>query len=457
MNVETLRLPGYITEVFDALDRAELPVWLVGGCLRDLLLGKPPHDWDFATPCPPDAVKEKLSVAGISSWDTGIKHGTITFRHNKRSYEITTFRVDGPYEDFRRPKWVEYTTSLREDLARRDFTINAMAYHRREGLSDPFGGAEDIKNRVIRAVGSPRDRLREDALRIMRGIRFAGGLGFSLEDSLAGAIEENAGLLLNISPERVAAELSAILILPSPKEALELMGRLGIWRHIIPELAKTQGFEQRSSHHDLCVYGHTALTVENIEPSLPLRLAALLHDIAKPVVFTVDEKGKGHFYHHETVGARMTAEIMDKYRFSHDLRDQVVTLIRHHLLHIKDLSDADLRRVVSKLPKPREENIELILKLQKADLLASVYDEDSLVDFEIFASRLLAIPASGCPLDLSDLAVTGGELEGLGIAPADRGKAQKAMLEMVLSDPGENTRETLLWVASFFAGEPKSE
>jgi tRNA nucleotidyltransferase (CCA-adding enzyme) len=346
---------------------------------------------------------------------------------------------------------VKYTTSLREDLARRDFTVNAMAYHPREGLSDPFGGADDIKNRVIRAVGSPVDRLREDALRILRGIRFAGGLEFCLDESLARAIEENAGLLRMISPERIAAELSAILTLSSPKKALELMGRLGIWAYILPELADTRGFEQHSEHHNLCVYGHTISAVENLPPVLPLRMAALLHDIAKPEVFTVDAKGKGHFYHHETVGAKMAAAIMNRLRYSHDLRAKVVMLIQHHMQHIKDLSDADLRSLVSGLPKPREENIELILSLQKADLLASVYDEDSLVDFEIFASQMRATLTCGCPLDLADLAVAGCELEGLGVAPEDRGRALKAMLEEVLLDPSENTRETLLWIASFFA------
>jgi len=451
MNAELLELPVQITEVFELLDTAGVPAWLVGGCLRDLLLGRIPHDWDFATPSAPEDVKERLSARGVTMWDTGIRHGTITFRYKKRSYEITTFRIDGPYADFRRPKWVKYTDSLKEDLARRDFTINAMAYHWREGLSDPFDGARDMKNRVIRAVGVPEDRLGEDALRVMRGIRFAGGLDFELEDSLSEAMEKRADLLLKISVERIASELNAILTLPGPGKALRLMARLGVWRHIAPELAKTQGFDQLSSHHNSCVYEHTVRTAENLPPVLPLRLAALLHDIAKPVVFSVDAKGKGHFYHHETVGAEMAGAFMNRLRYSHDLRDQVVTLIRHHMQHIKDLSDEDLRRIVSGLPKPRDKNMEMILSLQKADLLASIYDQDSLVDFELFAARFKAVLSSGCPLDVSDLALSGGELEGLGLRPRDRGIAQRAMMDEVLRCPANNTREYLLWIAHFFA------
>jgi len=445
---EPLVLPEPISAVFALLDARELPAWLVGGCLRDILLGREPKDWDFATPCPPETVREKLSGAGLSLWDTGLKHGTLTFWYRGTAYEITTFRVDGPYEDFRRPKWVAFTSSLQEDLARRDFTINAMAYHWQEGLTDPYGGIKDIAERLIRAVGLPQDRLQEDALRILRGIRFAGSLGFTLEEELALAMREKAELLLRISPERLASELKAMLLLSSPGQALELLADMGLWPYIAPEMSATVGFDQKSRYHHLDAYRHMIQAVENAPPDLEIRLAALFHDIAKPAVWTTtDGQGKRSYRRHETTGAEMAGRILDRLRFSHGVRDRVMMLIRHHMLHLKKLSDADLRRMLSDLPKPREDNLERILLLQKADLLASRYTEESLNAYERFSLRCRDVLTSGCPLDLADLAVKGEELEGLGIAPANRSKALKAMLAEVLLDPEQNRRPVLLDIA----------
>ena len=395
-------------------------------------------------------MQRKLADAGISLWETGLKHGTLTFRYQKNAYEITTFRRDGPYEDFRRPQWVEFTSSLREDLARRDFTINAMAWHWRDGLADPFGGAADMEARVIRAVGAAEDRLQEDALRIMRGIRFAGSLDFVLESGLASAMTEKAALLGRISLERLASELQAMLMLPSPRRALALLAEMGIWPYLAPEMAATVGFDQSSKHHHLNVYEHMAQTAENAPPMLAVRLAALFHDVAKPAVFTLDENGKGHFRRHEIEGAKMASGMMDRLRFSHAVRDRAVMLIRFHMLHLKKLTDADLRKAISELPKPRADSLEEMLCLQKADLMASRHTAQSLEDFGRFAERCRGVLADGCPLDVADLAIRGAELEGLGLAPADRGKAQRAMLEEVLRDPGQNRRPALLAIVEQF-------
>ena len=439
-----LTLPTHITKVFTFLEGLDLPAWLVGGCLRDLLLGRVPKDWDFATPRTPEEVRGKLREAGARLWETGLKHGTLTFRMYGVSYEITTFRRDGPYEDFRRPKWVEYTTSLREDLARRDFTVNALAYSMKDGLSDPFGGVEDIERKLIRAVGSPRDRLQEDALRILRGIRFAGSLGFALDGGLAAAMAEKGGLLENISRERLASELKAMLLLPSPRPALELLAETGMWAYLAPEMTGTIGFDQRSGHHHLSLYDHMVQTVENVPAQLDLRLAAIFHDVAKPSVVTEDESGKIHYHGHDRAGADMAAGILNRLRFSHAVRDRVRFLIRSHMLHLKKLDDGALRRAVSGMPKPRAEALEQTLLLQKADLLASRYTEKSMAAYDDFARRCREVLESGCPLDVSDLAVKGEELEGLGIAPADRGAALKALLAEVLADPARNRRQILL-------------
>ena len=445
-----ITVPRDILDVFALLDKQALPAWLVGGCLRDLILGRRPEDWDFATPATPETVREKLSAAGVPVWDTGLKHGTLTFRFRGVSYEITTFRRDGPYEDFRRPKWVAFTSSLEEDLARRDFTVNAMAWHWKEGLFDPFDGMGDMERKLIRAVGSPEDRLQEDALRILRGIRFAGKLDFALDDTLATVMAQKAELLLQISPERLASELQAMLLLPSPRPALTLLARLRIWPYLAPEMTQTLDYNQNSSHHHLDLYGHTLETVENVPPDLALRLAALLHDVAKPLVFSLDEEGKSHFYHHDREGSALAAVMLDRLRFGHALRDRVILLIRHHMLHLRTPDDAGLRRVMSNLPKPREESLEQILLLQKADLTASLYTEESLEDFESFARRCRDILAGGYPLDLADLVVRGSELEGLGIPPASRGKAHKAMLAAVLRDPAANRRPALLQIAEAY-------
>ena len=447
---QRIQLPKHIDEVFAMLEGIGVPACLVGGCLRDILMGRTPKDWDLATPCPPELVKEKLLVAGAAVWDTGLKHGTLTFRLHGVSYEITTFRKDGPYEDYRRPKWVVFTSSLRDDLARRDFTINAIAYHWRDGLTDPFGGMGDIENRVIRAVGRPEDRLQEDALRILRGIRFAGSLDFTIEESLATAMGAKMELLQKISPERLASELRAMLLLPSPRRALELLRQLGAWPYLAPEMAAAIGFDQHSEHHYLDVYEHMVQTAENTPPELTLRLAALFHDVAKPVVFTMDESGKSHFRRHEAVGAEMAAGILDRLRFSHAVRDQVIMLIRFHMLHLWNRNEAGLRRFISEVPAPRRENLERIFAVQKADLTASNHTAQSLEDFALFTRRCLAILESGCPLDIADLALGGAVLEAMGVPPASRGVALKAMLAEVLEDPARNQREALMDIAKAY-------
>ncbi|MDR0469446.1 MAG: CCA tRNA nucleotidyltransferase [Peptococcaceae bacterium] len=442
--MDQIIIPNHIADTFVLLDGLDIPAWLVGGCLRDILLGRPPKDWDLATPCPPELVRDRLAEARVPFWETGFRHGTLTFRHGGVVHEITTFRRDGPYEDFRRPKWVEFTASIKEDLARRDFTINAIAYRDKEGLTDPFGGITDLEDHIIRAVGSPQERLQEDALRILRGIRFAGSLNFDLDDRLSAAMIEKGELLLKISPERLASELNAMLLLPSPRRALELLAATGVWKYMASEMADAIGFDQKSSHHYLDVYGHMVQTAENTQPVPELRLAALLHDIAKPAVKTVDEEGNTHFHRHDRVGAEMAAVILDRLRFSHALRDRVVMLIRSHMMHLRKLDDGALRRFISDLPKPREENLELILLLQKADLTASRYTEESLSRFDGFASRCRDVLKDGYPLDIADLAVKGEELEGLGIAPAKRSAALKSLLAEVLRAPGQNQRQVLL-------------
>ncbi|MDR1193008.1 MAG: CCA tRNA nucleotidyltransferase [Peptococcaceae bacterium] len=454
--MKAIPLPENIAALFAFLGGNDLPAWLVGGCLRDYFLAKPPADWDFATPCPPAETGAKLRRAGLRVLETGRRHGTLTFIWREKHYEITTFRADGPYSDHRRPDWVSYTDCLEKDLARRDFTVNAMAYRPEEGLRDPFGGLADLERRLVRAVGEAPRRLAEDPLRILRGVRFAAGLGGELEASLGRAITAQAASLRQISPERVAGELRALLLLPDPRVGLALLAELALWPYIIPEMTATVGFAQHSAYHYLDVYDHMCLTAANAPADLSLRLAALLHDIGKPAVFTLDGKGKGHFKGHERAGGEIAGRALERLRFSHRLRDQVVLLIEHHMLHLKTLRPPALRRILAALPPPRRENLERILLLQKADLLASRYTAASLAEFEDFAAGCRAILDSGCSLDIRDLAVDGRDLVALGVPPAARARTLAALLDEALERPELNRREILLARAAALANSESS-
>ncbi|MEA4892265.1 MAG: CCA tRNA nucleotidyltransferase [Peptococcaceae bacterium] len=424
-----------------------LPVWLVGGCLRDLLLGLAPKDWDFAVALPPQEAEERLKGAGLKVYETGLKHGTLTFRFEKENFELTSLRLDGPYPDHRRPEWVKFTQDIRQDLSRRDFTINAMAYRPGDGLTDPYGGREDLAGGILRAVGEAEKRLEEDALRVLRAVRFAGRFGLRIEPSLASAMRGQAGLLSAISRERIAAELNAMLLEKNPVPALELLADFGLWPYIIPEMAACVGFQQHSVYHHLDVYGHTLLAVANTPPQLELRLAALLHDMAKPAVFTLDAKGKGHFYDHELAGAKMARKALQGLRYSRAVQDKVELLVRFHMLHLKTLKSVTLKRFLRALPKPRQESLEEVLVLQKADLLASRYTKESVAEYEAFAQRSRTVLESGCPLDIADLAIDGRDLVEVGIPENKRSSFLEEMLELVMAYPAMNNRQQLMAIA----------
>lgn len=442
-----LKLPEKINRIFALAKAQEMPIWLVGGCLRDLLLGLEPKDWDFAAALPPGEAEQRLMAAGLKVFETGLKHGTVTFRFEGESFELTSLRLDGPYLDHRRPDWVEFTADIREDLGRRDFTINAMAYRPGEELIDPFGGREDMEKGVLRAVGQAENRLEEDALRILRAVRFAGRFRLEINKTLDMAIREKSELLGGVSRERVAAELNSILLESDPRPGLRLLADYGLWRWIIPEMTACVGFEQHSVYHHLDVYGHTILAVANTPPELTLRLAALLHDIAKPAVFTLDAKGKGHFYDHELVGAKMARDALKELRYSRAVQEKVELLTRYHMLHLKTLKSVTLKRFLRALPKPRRESLEEVLLLQKADLLASRYTEGSIGEYERFAERSRTVLASGCPLDIADLAINGRDLVEVGIPENKRASFLEEMLELVMAYPAMNDRGQLLEIA----------
>ena len=348
-----MQIPEFVKNVLDALETAGYEAWCVGGCVRDALLGRIPEDWDVTTSALPE---ETLRLFGSCAIPTGLQHGTVTVRSGSHSIEVTTYRVDGAYRDHRRPESVTFTCSLKEDLKRRDFTVNAMACDLRGELRDPFGGQEDLKAGILRCVGDPDRRFGEDALRILRGMRFAAVLGFGVEPATAKSIHRNKGLLANIAVERIWVELSKLLCGKSAAAVLrEYPDVLGVFW---PEVLEMVGFNQKNPHHCYDVWEHSLHAMEVVPSELVLRCSALLHDVGKPLCFTEDEAGIGHFYGHGAI-SRDTAEAMlRRLKTSNELRESVVRLVEWHDREIprtekgvrralRHLGETDFRRLLA--------------------------------------------------------------------------------------------------------------
>ena len=433
-------IPAQVRWVLRRLRRAGHAAYLVGGCVRDLLLGRPPGDWDVTTSAEPAVVQRTFP----RTRPTGIQHGTVTVLAGNRPVEVTTFRTEGGYSDRRRPDWVRFTPSLEEDLARRDFTINAMALDADGRLVDPFGGLQDLTAGVVRAVGDPEERFREDALRMLRAIRFAAQLEFILDPATLGAIARHAALLDHVSRERIRDEFSKLLLAPHPADALRLLKSTGLLERFLPELLEGDGVAQ-NVHHAYTVFDHNIRACQEAPPALHLRLAALLHDIAKPRCLSIDERGERHFYHHEVVGAQMADEILRRLRYDNATRRRVVHLVRHHLAlhHYPDMTDAAVRRLIRRIGL---EHLEDLIKLRIADRRASGTKRTALSrGARLLLQRIEKVLQEDAAFGLKDLAVDGYDvMRVLQIEPGPLvGKILKALLEAVLDDPSLNEPATL--------------
>lgn len=433
-----IRLPEQVNTALTRLEQAGFAAYLVGGCVRDALMGRVPADYDITTAALPE---ETAAVfAGERRIETGLRHGTVTVLLHGSPLEITTFRVDGDYSDARHPDAVRFTPSLREDLARRDFTVNAMACSGRGGIVDPFGGSADLAARVLRCVGEPAARFREDALRILRALRFAAVLDFSIEPATAAAAFEHRALLKRVSAERVASELKKLLCGPAARRVLlDYTDILGV---VLPELLPMRGFDQRNAHHVYDVLEHSAAAVENVAPTPVLRLAALLHDVGKPDCFSLDDNGTGHFYGHGARSAAMADAILERLRFDRAGRERIVTLVRCHDLRIEE-SERAVKRALAKLGP---EAFFQLLQLKRADNLAKTPEvSDRLAHYdrlEALAKDSLSRPPC---FSLRDLAVGGDELRRAGMAPGPAmGAALQALLDAVLDGAVANEKAALL-------------
>lgn len=427
-------LPEYVRQCMDALESRGFACYAVGGCVRDALLGLTPHDYDLCTDALPEQTRSVFSDRTLVL--AGEKHGTVGVVTDGGVVEITTFRTEGDYSDNRHPGWVEFVKTIEGDLSRRDFTVNAMAWSPKRGLADPFGGQQDLKDHVLRAVGNADDRFTEDALRILRGVRFAVRFSLVPEEKTLQAMFSHAPLLENIARERVFEELCKLLPLVNTEDILCFAP---ILTQVIPELAPTMGFEQHNSHHIYDVFTHIAHVTGAIPAELSLRWAALLHDIGKVITFTMGEDGQGHFYGHDRVGAQMADAILHRLKAPNALREEVVFLINHHMLSTAPDKKL-LRRWMSKWGPER---LKKLLALQQADRGSKGGKDESFPFDEITKILDELIQENSC-LTLRDLAINGHDLIALGLSGSAIGDCLTHLLAQVLDEEIPNEKAALL-------------
>ena len=438
MDNRKIVLPDKVKRIILNLQSHGYEAYAVGGCVRDSLLGRTPEDWDITTSATPFQVKAIFP----KTFDTGIEHGTVTVLMEKEGFEVTTYRIDGEYEDARHPKEVTFTASLTEDLRRRDFTINAMAYNDAEGLIDVFGGLADLQNKMIRCVGNARERFSEDALRILRGIRFAAQLGFEIDEETRNGMRTLAPTLKKISAERIQVELVKLLT-SDRTDMLREAYQLGITRQFLPEFDLLMQTEQETPHHMYNVGEHTLHAMTNIRANKILRLTMLMHDMGKPALKTMDETGRAHFKKHALESEKIAKEIMTKLKFDNDTKHKVSRLVLYHDYRMP-ATDRAVRRAMNRIG---EDLFPFYLEVRRADVLAqSTYKrEEKIENLDQIEKLYGQIKEAGQCVSLKGLAVTGKDLIEAGMQPGKEiGEKLNELLELVIECPEYNTKEELL-------------
>ena len=442
-----IRLPQKVNRIITSLQNAGFEAYAVGGCVRDSILGREPGDWDITTSAMPEETKALFE----KTVDTGIEHGTVTVLLEREGFEVTTYRIDGKYEDSRHPKEVTFTRSLKEDLLRRDFTINAMAYNEKNGLVDIFGGLRDLKERKIRCVGDAKARFSEDALRILRGIRFAAQLGFSIDEETKAGMEKLAPTLKNISAERIQTELVKMLISRRP-ELIREAYELGITARFLPEFDRLMETAQETPHHMYTVGEHTIHAIGNVRPDKVLRLTMLLHDMGKPAYKTVDEDGRAHFKKHALESEVIAGRILRRLKFDNDTIHKVTRLVRYHDYRMPSTAK-DVRRAMNKIG---EDIFSYYMEVRRGDVLAqSMYQrEEKIQNLDEIERLYQEIIERGQCVSLKELSVTGRDLIEAGMAPGKEiGVKLNELLLLVIEEPELNTKEKLLeYLAEHEAG-----
>ena len=431
-------MPKNVDTAINLLQSAGFEAYAVGGCVRDSLLGKTPNDWDITTSAKPEDMKSVF--INFHCIDTGIKHGTVTVVIDGEPLEITTFRLDGEYEDNRHPKSVTFTSNLGADLGRRDFTVNAMAYSKMTGTVDLFGGENDLKNKIIRCVGDPDRRFNEDTLRILRALRFASALDFEIEEKTAQSLLKNRALLGNISEERISKELLKLVCGKGAKRILTDFAP--VLFEILPELQPMYKNSHDNPHHCYDIYEHTLIAVESIDPEPTLRFAMLLHDCGKPAVKRFDENSVAHFYGHQRISAEISAQILARLKVSNKFRDEILFLVSNHDRWELYENTEKMPRYLSKFGL---DGVLKLLKVMRADVLAQSpeyrYRLDQIADAEEIAKNLAA--QKPC-LSLSELQINGRTLMDIGIPQGRKlGAVLAQLLDEVIDGVTKNTQEAL--------------
>ncbi len=433
-----MNLPADVQNIISILESNGHEAYAVGGCVRDCILGKVPHDWDITTSALPQQVKALFA----RTFDTGIEHGTVTVLLNGVGYEVTTYRVDGKYEDGRHPKEVTFTASLEEDLKRRDFTINAMAYNDSQGLVDLFGGKEDLDNGIIKAVGDPMERFTEDALRMLRALRFSAQLDFTIEENTVEAIRKLAPTLDRISAERIQVEIIKLITSDHPDRLLDVY-ETGLTKVFFPEFDQMITCEQNTKHHAYTVGMHTLKAMEAIAPEKVLRLTMMLHDIAKPVCKVTDENGHDHFKGHPTKGAEMAKEIMRRLKFDNDTINKVCNLVKNH----DDRPEVNPRNVRRMIIRVGQENFMDLMAVKRADTSAqSSFERDEKYAYiDSLEAMYQQIMADNDCLRIKDLKINGKDLISMGVPQGQKiGEILNALLNEVVDSPELNERDYLV-------------
>ena len=432
-----ISLPENVNNIIKVLEGAGYEAYAVGGCVRDSILGREPDDWDITTSAKPDAIKSLFE----RTVDTGIEHGTVTVLIGKSGYEVTTYRIDGNYSDARHPDQVTFTSDLTEDLKRRDFTINAMAYSEKSGLVDVFGGREDLEKGIIRAVGDPKERFSEDALRMLRAVRFSGQLGFQIEDQTALAIRRQSYLLSKVSAERIRVELVKLLISDYP-EKLRDAYQLGLTAIFLPEFDLMMRTPQNTPHHMYTVGEHTIHAIMNIRKDPVLRLTMLFHDISKPECRTTDEYGRDHFKGHPVVGKEACSKVMRRLKFDNATRSRVCNFVLWHDAN-PEMTEKSVRRLVSKIGL---DYFPEIFEVKTADIHAqsSYMREDKEKRLAFYQRTYEKILEEKNCVSLKDLKISGKDLMELGLPQGKQiGALLHQALEYVVDNPSANSYETL--------------
>ena len=432
-------LPKNVKLIIDILNKNNFEAFIVGGCVRDSIIGLTPHDWDICTNAKPEEIKKCFEF--FNTFDSGIKHGTISIVIDGEVYEVTTYRIDGTYSDNRRPDSVTFTSDIAKDLARRDFTINAMAYNEQCGLIDPYSGRNDLLDKIIRCVGNPDFRFNEDALRIIRALRFASVYDFVIENETSKSICKNADLLKNIAVERISVEFNKLLCGNGAEEILN--NYRDVIAVFIPEIKPMFDYSQHTKHHNRDLWRHTTYSVKSIDKMPLLRMSMLLHDIGKPKACKRDEDGTCHFKGHPKYSAEMAEIILRRHKYPTDFIETCVTLIKYHDVRFNG-SKRQLRHVMSAIG---DKNVELLLKIQRADIMAqSDYKhKEKLEKLNLACEVYEKILADKDCFTLKQLKINGNDIKKLGVTEGVKiGKILKMLLSLVIEDKLENKKSALL-------------